>query len=223
MSASIKLARAGYRGDPGLFGFLGGLAKKVTGVAGSVLPGPLGAAARTVSRVIPGGSRGPSPAVTAFKPQVLVNRAGGGGLAGVLARGAAGFAGTLAAQQVTRQRDLFRVQTPVGSVQRHIVTEAGIPGAAVSRAGGPSDGTMVQRDDILVAGCPQGMRPNKSAYYEMSPTGSVIYHPPGTKCVRIRRRNPANARATDRAIGRVTSAKRYAQKLSRITIRKKCD
>ncbi len=42
-------------GDPGLFGFVGGLVKKGLGVAGSILPGPVGLAARTLGGFIPGG------------------------------------------------------------------------------------------------------------------------------------------------------------------------
>jgi len=63
-----------------------------------------------------------------------------------------------------------------------------------------------------------GYHLNKSAYFLMS--GEFV--PEGSRYVRNRKRNPANARATSRAISRVTGAKRYAQSLSRISIRKKC-
>jgi hypothetical protein len=62
---------------------------------------------------------------------------------------------------------------------------------------------------------------NKSGYYRNTPDGAV-YIWPGMISVRNRRRNPANARATRRAIGRIDGAKRMAKDLSRITIRKKC-
>jgi hypothetical protein len=65
--------------------------------------------------------------------------------------------------------------------------------------------------------CPTGFHPNKSAYWT-----SAGYVAKGTKCVRNRRRNPLNPRALDRAIGRITSAKRASKKLGRITVRKKC-
>lgn len=45
---------SGY-GDPGLFGFLGGVAKKVTGVVSKIAPGPVGIAAGVISKAIPGG------------------------------------------------------------------------------------------------------------------------------------------------------------------------
>ena len=66
--------------------------------------------------------------------------------------------------------------------------------------------------------CPQGFHPNKSSYYMRS--GEFIAK--GSKCVPSRRRNPANARANDRAIGRIESAKKMAARLGRITIRKEC-
>ena len=66
--------------------------------------------------------------------------------------------------------------------------------------------------------CPAGFRPNKSSYFLNDGT----FVEKNTRCVRIRRRNPANSRATDRAIGRIESAKKMASRLGRITIRKEC-
>jgi len=63
-----------------------------------------------------------------------------------------------------------------------------------------------------------GYHPNKSDYFLK--TGEFV--PAGSRMVKNRKRNPANARATSRAISRVTGAKRYAKSLSRISIRKKC-
>jgi len=67
-------------------------------------------------------------------------------------------------------------------------------------------------------GSMSGYRLNKSDYFLRS--GEFV--PAGTKWVKIRRRNPANARATSRAISRITGAKTYAKSLGRISIRKKC-
>lgn len=67
-------------------------------------------------------------------------------------------------------------------------------------------------------GCPSGFRPNKSDYFLRDGT----FVPKGTRCVKIRRRNSLNPRALDRAISRVTSAKKASNKLSRIRIHKKC-
>lgn len=67
--------------------------------------------------------------------------------------------------------------------------------------------------------CPSGFRPNKSDYF-LKGGGFVAA---GTRCVRVRRRNPLNVRAADRAIGRLESAKKAASRLNRISIRaKKC-
>lgn len=75
--------------------------------------------------------------------------------------------------------------------------------------------------------CPKGYRPNKSAYYRRlktpgNPDGQLIYVTPKSRCVRIRKRNAANPRAADRAIGRIKSAKRFAKKMGSITIRETC-
>jgi len=63
----------------------------------------------------------------------------------------------------------------------------------------------------------KGYHLNKSDYFLRS--GEFV--PAGSRYVRNRKRNPANARATSRAISRVVGAKRYASSLSRISIRKK--
>lgn len=71
-------------------------------------------------------------------------------------------------------------------------------------------------------GCPTGSRLNKSSYWRRGPDGSGVFIPKGTRCVSNRRINPANGRATRRAISRIKSAKRLSKDLSRISIRKKC-
>lgn len=57
---------------------------------------------------------------------------------------------------------------------------------------------------------PSGFHWNKSDYFLRDGT----FVPAGTKLVKNRRRNPANPRALDRAIGRLNSAKRLQSKLS---------
>lgn len=64
----------------------------------------------------------------------------------------------------------------------------------------------------LGAGCPSGHRPNKTAYFLRD--GSFV--DVGTRCVKNRRRNPANARATSRAISRINGAKRMQSTLASI-------
>ena len=76
-------------------------------------------------------------------------------------------------------------------------------------------------------GCGSGFHPNKTSYHLKD--GSFV--DVGTRCVRNRRRNPMNARALSRAIGRVDSGKRLQNRLSEISTgkytaagkRKKCD
>lgn len=67
-----------------------------------------------------------------------------------------------------------------------------------------------------------GYRPNKSGYWVTSAQGTPSWVSPGERWVKNRRRNPANARANDRAIGRIEGAKRYVKRLGRVTIRKDC-
>lgn len=62
---------------------------------------------------------------------------------------------------------------------------------------------------------PAGYRANKTSYFLKDGT----YVEKGTRWVKIRRRNPLNPRALDRALGRVKSAKRLSKKLSKVTIR----
>jgi len=70
---------------------------------------------------------------------------------------------------------------------------------------------------------PRGMHLNKTAYFRTDPnTGNTIHIPEMSIWVRNRRRNPGNARANDRAISRISSAKRMAKHLGRISIREKC-
>jgi len=82
-------------------------------------------------------------------------------------------------------------------------------------------GTQVLRDTSAPDGCPQGMRRNKSNYFKRTPGGSVVFVPKGMACVKIRRMNAGNTKATRRAISRIKSAQRLKDALSSITIRKK--
>jgi hypothetical protein len=83
-------------------------------------------------------------------------------------------------------------------------------------------------DATPAIGCPQGYKPNKSGYYRRirspgNPEGSVYYIMPKSRCVKVRKRNAANPKAADRAVSRIESAKRFATRMNRITVRKKCD
>jgi len=95
------------------------------------------------------------------------------------------------------------------------------PGAFPS-FGGPGPGTAVVPYQAQLPACPAngsmaGYHLNKSDYFLRS--GQFV--PKGSKYVKNRKRNPANARATSRAMSRLVGAKRYASSLQRISIRKK--
>lgn len=72
-------------------------------------------------------------------------------------------------------------------------------------------------------GKPSGHRLNKTGFYRKDPLqgGKVVWVAPKTAWVKSRRRNPMNARANSRAISRLSSAKKAAKALGRVTIRKK--
>jgi len=79
------------------------------------------------------------------------------------------------------------------------------------------NGNGMQSQESMRAGkaSRSGYHWNKTGYYTRAG-----YVAPGTKEVKNRRRNSLNPRALDRALSRVTSAKKASKKLSRVTIRK---
>lgn len=98
---------------------------------------------------------------------------------------------------------MFASAAPVG---RQIAPPRGValatmPAASVAAAGGV---------------CPSGFRPNKTSYFLR--TGEFVAA--GTRCVRRRRRNPANARAMSRAIGRIDLGKRFQHMLANVETKK---
>jgi len=105
-----------------------------------------------------------------------------------------------------------------------ITRPAGFQRGGFSSFGGPARGRGVpvaaapQITGAVGIACPAGMHANKSSYFLRDGT----FVGKGTKCVSSRRRNPANSRANDRAIGRIESAKKMAARLGRISIRKEC-
>ena len=69
---------------------------------------------------------------------------------------------------------------------------------------------------------PSGYVANKSQYYRTDPmSGQVVLIPKRSVWVRTRRRNSLNAKALDKAIARVESAKRKTRDMGRITVRDK--
>ncbi len=84
--------------------------------------------------------------------------------------------------------------------------------------GAPTPGTGTNRvahhmPTMNGKGGPSGYHLNKTGYHLKDGT----YVAPGTKWVKNRRRNPMNARALRRAIGRVDAAKAWQSKLGEIS------
>jgi hypothetical protein len=104
--------------------------------------------------------------------------------------------------------------TPTFQQSYPVVKKPGVLAAAQRVIPGGESGYMVQG---MAGPAPSGYHWNKADYFLRDGT----FVPKGTKLVKNRRRNPANIRATNRAISRVASAKKHAQTLSRVTIRKK--
>jgi len=182
MSLSMKVARIQSQGsgrampgigDPGLFGFLGGVAKTFA----QAIPGPIGGIARQF-----------------FSPPVVTN---GQVSAGGLPPAPSGFF----------QQQQGPPPSPLKRLGQQLIP-GGKTGFEVSGFNG--NGTILA--------CATGHHPNKSDYFLKN--GTFIQK--GSRCVKNRRRNPLNARAADRAISRIESAKRATKRLGRITIRKTC-
>jgi hypothetical protein len=193
-----------YRGDPGIFGSIW---KGIKGVAGAAVKvgtgflrgGPMGA----IGAVLPGGAPAPPPMAAAMP---AFQRYTGPMLT----------TGQYAPPPATVTQAMRR--PPPAAV----AAPQGVPGAAVA-APRYVDGQQIMVDNILVTQCPSGHRPNKSGYFWTNPaSGQLIYQPPGTKCVKSRRRNPLNPRAADRAISRLESTKRAVKRFGRVSIRSKC-
>ena len=191
--------RQAYQGDPGLFGFLGKVGKAITGVASKVLPGPFGAVAGLAHRAIPGG--GGSPATRTIPG-----------------------AGRTAAPSFATPRGLTDTPRLGLPWQAQEVPAPGIRGRIARALPGGKTGMTLMTPEMTGGIAPKGMKLNKTGYYRTNPNNpsEVMYVPPQSVWVKIRRRNPGNSRANDRAISRISSAKKMAKHLSRISIREKC-
>jgi len=216
MSGRIKAARAGYSGDanyqrampgtgyagdPGVFGFLGKLAGRA-------------------AQFVPGGSAAVS-----------------------IARGLAARLGASRARRRQRQLQQQQFQIPAGGgrfpMQPFTSITRGAPPPRATAAirkiqsielelpqRGSSGAPIAGRGTAIMAGeggsCPTGYKPNKTGYWITSPQGTPSYVSPGERCVKIRKRNPLNPRAWDRAYGRLKSSKRWQKKIAAVTFREKC-
>ena len=197
MSLQIRVAKA--QGDPGLFGFLGKAVGTIARVGASFIPGPAGAITRGLASRIFGSGGAVAPAAVRPLPTTI--------------RTMPPIMNGFAPAAPTYTMPDFKAQP---------FSQDPGPGRFIPPTG------EVGFDTTPAIGCPSGYKPNKSGYYRRikspgNPEGSVYYIAPKSRCVKIRKRNAANPRAADRALNRIQSAKRFATKMNRVTIRKKCD
>jgi len=195
---SMAIARAKYTGDPGFFGDIWGGIKKIAAPAVSMIP----IIGNPLSQII--GRR---------QPPIPTAGPGGMDLSGSWGDVATryGLGSEAAARAAAAARGGIGVKS--GAYAERMMPgiipafQRAVPGGA-SGMGPAMNGMM---------GGP-GYHLNKSGYFLLSGQ----YVPAGTKWVKNRKRNPANARATSRAISRISGAKKYQHALGRISIRKKC-
>jgi len=222
MSQAIAVSKARYMGDPGLFGFLGKVAKTGLGLAG-MLPGVGGFARGISGAIFP-----PAPGTTTYAqfPPMMAMPSSPTGMPGSgsptlnprhVEQHLTGSAATLKGHYEHGHRgmiDFARAGQPKPGLlalgQR--LAPFGETGMFPAMMNGGDEMTMRAGK---ASGWP-GYHWNKSDYFLR--TGEFV--PAGSKMVRNRRRNPANARATSNSIQRIKSAKRYAKSLSAISIRK---
>lgn len=199
MSLAMRAARAGNCGDPGLFGFLGGIAKAGLGVVTGGVSNVIFDAAKSVL----GGGRSTGVPISVAKASASTPLLRPVGTSLPILRSAG-------AGMINTTRAILQNQQPV------------ISGVNVGGAGGLTIGTIkpgigatqmaptgwsdVQAGSSstakVVCNIP-GHHMNKQTYFTRN--GAV---PAGTKCVKNRRRNPLNPRALSRAMSRVASAQK---------------
>jgi len=221
---SMAIQRTKYTGDPGLFSFLGKVGKIGLGVIGSVIPGPIGGAAKFArSRLFPGDARVNIPGATTL-PRVDIP-----GVIPQFPQAPPGISSLSIDPRMTTMPVSRALAPPppgcppgrtmVGNqcVDFSAIAPGGVPFTIPAEGGMMNGPTELEMRAGKASGWP-GYHWNKSDYFLRS--GEFV--PAGTRAVRNRRRNPANPRATSNAITRIKGAKRYASSLSSISIRKKC-
>jgi len=222
---SMAIQRTKYTGDPGLFSFLGKVAKVGLGIA-SVVPG-IGTVASIARRTFfPGDARVNIPGASTL-PRIDIP--------GVIPQfptagpGAVPFRATdIGARPAVMPRAGTGPGCPPGMFKLPFTNKCVDPSAAalggdpfitdlpMAAMNGMNGDPMTMRAGTA-SGWP-GYHWNKSDYFLRS--GEFV--PAGSRSVKNRRRNPMNPRATSNAISRVKGAKRFASSLAHISIRKKC-
>jgi len=201
-------------GDPGLGSFLKKAGGAIFNVAKTVGKAVLGVQEPPMLQ-LPPGYAGPvepptRPPTLTLPPQMTYPSAGGGGLPQIEIDPP--FGGDPGASiRVGRTK----VQTGGGAGMINVTRSGSRPGTGPVLKMTPSQDFQQAPPQGSVG----GMRLNKSDYFLRDGT----FVPRGSRWVKSRRRNPLNPRALDRAIGRISSAKKAAGRLGKITIRKSCD
>jgi len=219
MSAAVTVSKANYMGDPGIFGFLGGVAKRALGVA-TVIPGIGGFAGAARNFLFPGDARVNIPGASTLPSLPRGGRIPAAPLA---------MPGSGRPTQYSQSSPRGPNGCPPGASRGSInLPFSGAPGMGLETpfgrySLGESAMAAPQGFDVttkMLAGKATGWPGyhwNKSSYFLMSGE----YVPAGTRAVRNRRRNPCNPRAVSRALGRVKAAKRFAKSISHVSIRKR--
>lgn len=154
------------------------------------------------------------------------------GLFGFLGKAVKGISGLIPGPIGDISRKIFGTQPVLRAQPAVVPSTTTFFQQATQQAGPPKPGVRAAVERFVPGGetgrfepnggmmlaCPTGHHPNKSDYFLKD--GSFVQK--GTRCVKNRRRNPLNARAADRAISRIESAKRATKRLGRVTIRKPC-
>jgi hypothetical protein len=203
VSGAIKISKAAYRGDPGIFSFVGKALGAVAGVVSKVVPGPIGAIAGLANKVLTPASNGKplNPSVTSAAralPPTAIN---------VLQ--SSNIPTLYSPPPLPQQPDSVRTSG--------VSLFPGGPMVGTQTQYYPGNNTQSQNGGARPgAPCGSGFHTNKTGYYTRQG-----YVAPGTKCVRNRKRNPLNPRAASRAMSRLSSAKKAAKFLGSISIREK--
>jgi hypothetical protein len=175
----MAVARGAYMGDPGLFSFVGKIAKGIGKVAGTVGRVAVGAAGGLLRGgplgAVAGGLQGAGVLKTPTMPVLMSSNTGPLGRSTGIMPGGVSIGGGL--------------QIGPGGVGIGGGLQIGQPGAPA---------TMVGTNGQVCRG-----HMNRTGYYSAKRGGLVA---PGTVCVTNRRMNPLNPRALSRSMRRLSSA-----------------
>lgn len=181
-----------YRGDPGLFGFIGKAIGGVAKIAGSIIPGPIGGIAKLVSGALSSAGKPVNPSIAA-KPLP------------------ASVMSVLTASNVPQ---LPQFPQQIGLVNTQNVTSPGVGMVPYAPPGTVNQSGLGAGASTNGAGCQSGYHRNKTGYF----TKKYGWIPQGSVCVKNRKRNPLNPRALSRSMARLSSAQCAASFLNRVTI-----